>query len=116
MKNQHPNFFLQIILNPSCDLLPAAAWRTSLLHVCIYVIEQNFLHVDVITRLFAHVQWIHGFTDNRYDIFMLKTFFIIFAMRRLFIMCVVSLNSVILTSIPEEVPNGDSRSSLNSSG
>jgi hypothetical protein len=57
-------------------------------------------------------KWIHGFMDNRYDIFMLKTFFIRFAiMRRLFIMSVVSLNSVILASVPEEVPNGDSRSS-----
>lgn len=78
--------------------------------------SRTSLHVDVITRSFANVQWIHGFMDNRYDIFMLKTFFIRFAMRRLFIMSVVSLNSVILASVPEEVPNGDSRSSLNSSG
>ncbi len=84
--------------------------------VCM-LFSRTYLHVDVISRSFAHVQWIHGFMDNRYDIFMLQTFFIRFAiMRRLFIMSVVSLNSVILASVPEEVLNGDSRSSLNSSG
>ncbi len=57
-----------------------------------------------------------GSWTTRLDIFMLKIFFTRFAMRRLFIVCVVSLNSVILTSVPEEVPNRGSRSSLSSSG